>query len=591
MATVKRFAATAAPVAALAFVFVAGCTGNIGSATGTGTGTGTGTAGVGNGPGTGTGASAGAGSGVAGTNGGLTGLGGGPVVTTPPVNAGVVVVRRLNHSEYNNTVRDLLMTTLRPADSFPADDLGGEFDTVGSALSLSPGYVMAYEAAARALITDLYADATRRQRVVTCNIDTGGDTCAQTVLGAFARRAWRRPVTAEEIQSLMKPVMTARMVGGTPTEGIQNALTAVLLSPFFIFKVEIDPDPASTTSRRISQHELATRMSYALWSSTPDEMLLAAADSGQLATDDQVSVQIDRLLADSRADALLDEFAAEWLNYKDMEQHEVDTRLFPKYTPALARSMRLEMRRFVQEFLRTELAVPEMLSARFTFLDSGLATHYGLTRPAGGAATDFTRVDTSTGSRAGLLTLGAFLTSTSLPTRTSPVVRGNFIFTRLLCGNIPQPPPDVPPLPDDMTFGTLRERLEAHRNKPECMGCHAVMDPLGFGLEHYDAIGAYRTMDGTAAIDASGVLPDGVTRFTGAVELAAALSKDPAFSACLTRKFMTFAIGRLLNQRDDVAWVSYLSGRAMSSGGSLKTIIRTVMLSEGFRSRQALPPP
>jgi hypothetical protein len=582
MATLRQLAVAAAVVLGP----LAGCTGNIGAPKNSGTGAGIGT-GTGNGPGAGTGASVG--SGTAGSN-GSPGTGGSAVVTTPPANAGVVIVRRLNHAEYNNTVRDLLQTALRPADTFPADDLGGEFDTVGSALSLAPAYVMAYEAAAHALVADLYADATRRQRVVTCNIDTGGDTCAQTVLGAFARKAWRRPVSAEEVQTLMAPVTTARTVGATPTEGLRHALAAVLLSPHFIFKVEIDPDPTSNVSRRISPHELATRMSYALWSSTPDDTLLGAADSGALASDDQIAAQIDRLLADPRADALLDEFAAEWLDYKHLEQHEVDTRLFARYTPALARSMRLEARRFVQEFLRSDLAVPEMLSARFTFLDSALATHYGLTRPAGGMPTDFTRVDTSSAPRAGLLSLGAFLTATSLPTRTSPVIRGNFIFTRLLCGVINQPPPDVPPLPEDMQFGTLRERLEAHRSKPECMPCHAVMDPLGFGLENFDAVGAFRTMDGTAAIDATGTLPDGKTAFNGATELSAALSKDPSFSACVTRKFMTFAVGRLLTQRDDAAWVSYLSGRAASAGGSLKAIIRTVMLSDGFRSRQAVPP-
>jgi hypothetical protein len=576
MATLRAFAVRAAVAAAA----LAGCTGNIGNQKGN--------------PGTGAGPGAGGniGPGAAGNvgTGASSGVGGAPV-TTPPANAGVVIVRRLNHAEYNNSVRDLLQTSLRPADSFPADDLGAEFDTVGSALSLSPAYVMAYEAAAHALVADLYADATRRQRIVTCNVDTGGDACAQTVLGAFARKAWRRPVTPAEIQTLMTPVTTARTVGATPTDGMRHALAAVLLSPHFIFKVEIDPDPTSPASRRVSPHELATRMSYALWSSTPDDALQAAADAGELATDDQIVGQIDRLLADARADALLDEFAAEWLDYKHVEQHEVDTRLFPRYTPALARSMRLEARRFVQEFLRSDLAVPEMLSARFTFLDSALATHYGLTRPAGGAATDFTRVDTSTAPRAGLLTLGAFLTATSLPTRTSPVIRGNFIFTRLLCGVINQPPPDVPPLSEDTTFGTLRERLEAHRADPVCSGCHSVMDPLGFGLENFDAVGAYRTMDGTAAIDATGTLPDGKTAFNGAAELSAALSKDPSFAACVTRKFMTFAVGRLLNQRDDAAWVSYLSGRAAGAGGSLKAIIRTVMLSEGFRSRQAVPAP
>jgi hypothetical protein len=586
MATLRWCAVALAAVAAAGGL--AGCTGKIGGGTTTGAGAGPGPGGGGN-VGAGTAGSVGGGGSTGST--GPTGVGGSGVVTSPPGNAGVVIVRRLNHSEYNNTVRDLLQTTLRPADSFPADDLGGEFDTVGSALSLSPAYVMAYEAAAHALVKDLHADATRRGRIVTCNVDTAGDTCAQTVLGAFARKAWRRPVTADETQTLMKPVTTARMVGATPTEGLQHALAAVLLSPHFIFKVEIDPDPTATTSRRVSPHELATRMSYALWSSTPDDALLAAADGGALATDEEIAAQIERLLADSRADALLDEFAAEWLDYKHVEQHEADARLFPRYTPALARSMRLEARRFVQEFLRSDLPVPEMLSARFTFLDSALATHYGLTRPAGGAATDFTRVDTSSAPRAGLLTLGAFLTATSLPTRTSPVIRGNFIFTRLLCGVINQPPPDVPPLPEDTTFGTLRERLEAHRSKPECMACHQVMDPLGFGLENFDAVGAYRTMDGTAPVNATGTLPDGKTSFDGAAELSAALSKDPSFTACVTRKFMTFAVGRLLNQRDDAAWVSYLSGRAVTAGGSLKAIIRTVMLSDGFRSRQAVPPP
>ena len=270
------------------------------------------------------------------------------------------------------------------------------------------------------------------------------------------------------------------------------------------------------------------------------------------------------MLADPRADTLLDAFAGEWLDYRTIDGHDVDPKIFPKATPALLASMRLEARRFVQEFLRSDVPVQQMLSARFTFVDSMLATHYGLTR-SGGAAGDFVRVDTSSTNRSGLLTLGAFLTSTSLPNRTSPVKRGDFIFTRLLCGFIQQPPPDVPSLPEENTTGlTLRQRLEAHRSKPECMGCHAIMDPLGFGLENYDGIGVYRTMDGTAPVDATGTLPDGKTTFNGAVELAAALSGDASFSACLTNKFMTFAVGRLLNQRDDGVWVNYLANRAIA---------------------------
>jgi hypothetical protein len=531
---------------------------------------------------------AGTGSGAGGSSGtGGPGTGGSGVVR-PPANAGVVTLRRLNHAEYNHTVRDLLGTSLTPANDFPADDLGGEFDTVGSALSLSPAYVIAYEAAAHALVADLYAaGAARLQRVVSCNIDTGGDACAQTVLEALARRAFRRPVTTDEVRGLMLPITTAKTIGATPTEGLRYALAAVLMSPHFLFKVELDPDPTSNQTRRVGPYELATRMSYALWSSMPDDLLFAAAESGQLESDDQIGAQIDRMLADPRADALLDEFAAEWLDFKSLETHEVDTRAFPKYTPQLANAMKLEARRFVQEFLRTELSAPAMLSSRFTFIDGTLATHYGLSRT--GAASDFVRVDTSAAPRSGLLTLGAFLTATSLPTRTSPVKRGQFIFSRLLCGTISQPPPDVPPIPEDAQSGlTLRQRLEAHRKNPACMACHTLMDPLGFGLENYDAIGAYRTNDGTAPIDATGTMPDG-TNFNGAVELGVALGGGPRFSECLTRKFMVFAIGRLLNQRDDDAWVSYLAGNARSAGGSLKSILRSVVLSEAFRSRQSQP--
>jgi len=546
-----------------AFAVSAACTGEIGSVgrgSGAGMGSGTGSSGTG-GPG-GTGAVA-------------------------PTSAGVVTVRRLNHDEYNHTVRDLLGTTLTPADAFPDDDLGGEFDTVGSALSLSPAYVIAYEAAAYALVADLYANAARLARVVTCNIDTGGDTCAKTVLGAFARRAWRRPVTPDEVQGLLLPINTARTVAATLTDGLKASLAAVLLSPYFIFKVEIDPDPASSQTHRVGPYELATRMSYALWSSMPDDNLLTAADNGQLASDDQLGAQIDRMLADPRADTLLDSFAAEWLAFKGLEDHDVDAATFPKYTPALALSMKSEARRYVQEFLRNALAAPTMLSSRFTFVDSTLAAHYGLSRT--GAAADFVRVDTSSAPRAGLLTLGSFLTATSLPTRTSPVKRGQFIFARLLCGTIEQPPPDVPPLPEQATAGlTLRQRMEAHRNNPACITCHTLMDPLGFGLEHYDAIGAFRTLDSGAAIDATGTLPDG-TAFDGAIELSQALSTGPRFSECLTRKFMTFAIGRLLNQKDDGAWVTYLSGNARSAGDSLKNMIRAVVMSEAFRSRQSQP--
>ncbi|HYO94893.1 MAG TPA: DUF1592 domain-containing protein [Polyangiaceae bacterium] len=534
------------------------------------------------------GAAAGMPSGTSGGSsiGGSAGAAGATIVEAPQ-NPGSVVLRRLNRAEYNNTVADLLGTKLAPASGFPADDLGGDFDTIGSSLSLSPSYVTAYENAAHALVNDLYSDAVRRGRIVTCNIDTGGDACAQTVLSAFARKAWRRPVTADEVQSLMLPITTARMLGATATEGLKHALAASLLSPFFLFKVEADPTPTAGVARRLGPHELATRLSYALWSTMPDEALSAAADAGQLASDEQVAAQVDRMLSDARADRILDNFAAKWLEFSGIESHEVEASAFPKYTPALAQSMKAEARRFLQEFLRAPLPVSQLFNSRFTFVDAPLAAHYGLTRNGASSPTELVRVDTTGAPRQGLLTMGAWLTATSLPSRTSPVKRGEFVFSRLLCSVVPPAPPDVPTLPEEATDGlTMRQRMELHRAAPACSGCHQLMDPIGFGLENYDAIGSFRSMEEGKAIDASGALLDG-TPFNGAVELGAALARDPRLPRCVTEKFMTFAIGRLLNQADDKQWVDYVSATAQKSDGTLRSIIRSVLLSDAFRSRQS----
>lgn len=525
------------------------------------------------------------GSGVGGGGAGASGTGGGVPVETKP---GVVVVRRLNRAEYNNTVADLLGTKLTPADGFPGDDLGAEFDTVGSALSLSPNYVVAYEEAANALVADLFAaDTARKQRVLTCDVAAEGDVCAQTILSSFARRAWRRELTTEETQALMLPVASAKTLGAAPIEGLKAALTGVLLSPFFLFKLELDSEPTSGAVRRLSSHELATRLSDALWSTSPDDALGSAADAGQLASDEQVAAQIDRMLADSRADRLLDRFAALWLDFSSLETHEVSEVDFPKIAPTLRVSMKAEARRYLQEFLRNPLPVSGLFDSQFTFLDATLASHYGLTRSASGSATDFVRVETMGTKRQGLLTLGAFLTTTSYANRTSPVRRGEYVFRRLLCDEVPPPPSDVPELSEEMAAGqTLRQRMESHRAKPECNGCHQLMDPIGFGLENYDGVGAYRTEENGLAIDATGTLPDGAS-FSGAMELGGILAKDKRLPRCVTEKFMTFAIGRLISHDEDTPWLDGLSTRAQASGASFGSIIRAVLLSDAFRSRQA----
>lgn len=513
-----------------------------------------------------------------GTDGGLPGEG---VDGATPTTFSPIVMRRLNRTEYDNTVRDLLGTALRPGEGFPTDDLGGGFPTVGAALSLSPSYVLAYEAAAHALIEDLFAAEARRSAHVTCDVETAGDTCARTVLGEFARKAWRRPVTEEEVTTLLHPLEVARTVGATPTEGLRHAMAAVLLSPHFIFKVEVSPGA-------LDGFELATRLSYSLWGTMPDEALFAAAASGALVTDDGLRTEVERMLADPRAEALVHGFAARWLDYDDLENHEVNADLFAEFTPELAESMKQEANHFFHDALAADTPVRDLLTTSHTFVDEALSAHYGITepRPADVPAGELWRVDGTPASRGGMLTLGALLTHTSLTSRTSPVKRGDFVFKHMLCGDIPPPPPEVEGLPDSEAVAgeTLRQRMERHSSDPSCAGCHKVMDPIGFGLEHFDAIGRYRTHDGASEVNASGIMPDDTT-FDGAQELAGILANDPRFPFCVTKHFMTYSLGSAMSENVDEDWATYLTEGADLSGGGLKSIITQVVLSRPFRER------
>jgi hypothetical protein len=596
---------TSLPSLALVFA-LAGCTAELGgppgaaggAVGGTTSGSGGSTAGSGNGSGTGgtgTGGTATGGTATGGTGAGGTGAGGGiidPDGPTPPApaNPGMVTARRLNRVEYNNTVRDLLGTSLRPADSFQADAATAGYDTVGAALSLPPAAVRDYEDAAYKLVDDLLANTTRRDTVVTCDVEAQGETCMRTILEGFARRAYRRPVTPAEIDVLLGPFRAAPTLGATRTLALRYSLAAVLINQNFLFKLELDADPASPTPRRLDDHELATRLSYALWSTMPDAALFAAADAGMLQTDAGLAAEIDRMLADPRAAAFSENFAGQWLHFRELS-HEPDVRAFPSYTPALYASMKQEAQRFFADFLSSNEPLSGLLSARFTYVDSALAAHYGLPVQTGMAPGQMWRADTSGTERSGILTLGALLTATSMTTRTSPVKRGEFVLKHLLCETVSPPPPDVIGIPDDLDPNqtlTMRQRMEQHRNNDMCIGCHIEMDQLGFGLETYDAIGRYRTTEPNGLpVDSSGELPDG-TRFSGALELATVLAADSRVNLCVTRNLMTFALGRYLDQRDDPVWIAHVGGTTRDSGGKLGVLVRTLLMSEAFRSRQAV---
>lgn len=460
---------------------------------------------------------------------------------------GRVTLHRLNNTEYNNTVRDLIGTTQQPANDFPIDGSGAGFDNLADVLTLSPPHLLALNSASESLVAEALGDANLRARIVTCDLATEGAACAKSSATSFAQRAWRRPVTDTDLARYHAVIDNAVAAGDTAEQALTIALEAILLSPRFLFRVELDPDPRSLTPHPLDAYELASRLSYFLWSSMPDDELFSSAGAGTL-TVDSLPTQVQRMMTDPRSYALVENFAGQWLYLRKVAEHAPDAELFPSFDPELQTSMQRESELLFNEIAFNGAPATDLINGNYTFLNDRLANHYGLTPPG---TSDFVRVDLSGNTQrpGGILSHGSMLTVTSHAARTSPVKRGNWVLGQLTCTVIPPAPPNVDTSLDaddegTVTTASLREQLEQHRQDPTCATCHNVMDPIGLGLENYDAIGAYRTEDNGIPIDASGTLPDGSV-FNGPAELRELIAADPGFSRCLIKNLYTYALGRV----------------------------------------------
>jgi hypothetical protein len=422
----------------------------------------------------------------------------------------------------------------------------------------------------------------QRDRIVICDLTTG-EACVKQILAAFGRRAWRRPLTDGELTGLLKLVALGEQQGDGVEGGLKVALRAILTAPYFVFRVEKDPEPTSLMPHPLDAFELAARLSYFLWSSTPDDALLDAAEDGSLLDVEGLKKQVDRMLDDPRSEGFVESFAGQWLYTRALDDHEPDYVVYPTYNEDIAAAMKKETKLFFREFLHSDRGMEELLTADFTFANDALATHYGLP-PVG--SEEHQMVSFVGAPRKGILTQGSLLTVTSHPTRTSPVKRGKWVLTQLLCSKPADPPPGVEGLePAAMPSGTLRELLEEHRKNPVCASCHDVMDPLGFGLESYDGVGSFRTEDtGGFAIDATGELPTG-EKFDGAVEMADIIAQDPRYSSCVTKQLFTFALGRGTGPRD-LEYLKYMTNEFRAGGSKLRDLIKLVVTSEPFRLRR-----
>jgi hypothetical protein len=414
--------------------------------------------------------------------------------------------------------------------------------------------------------------------------------CAMKNVSAVARRAFRRPVTREEMTPYLALMARAQQAGDTFDEALAVALQAILVSPDFLFRIEQDHLATETTSVfPVREFELATRLSYFLWSSLPDDPLLDLASRGELRRPGVLEAQVKRMLADPKAQALVEEFGGQWLQFRALESVAPDRDRFPAFDNYLRLSMRQETMRFLEYIVREDRSVLDFLDARYTFLNERLARHYGV---EGVTGPEFRKVELTDPQRGGVLTQASVLTVSSYATRTSPVLRGKWILDNLLDAPPPDPPPGVPAL-DEQEVGTaasLRQQMEAHRADPTCASCHRRMDPLGFGLENYDAIGAWRAMDGRFPIDPAGELPDGRT-FHQPSELRSILLEDRQdFARALTSKLMTYALGRGLT-RADKPTIRRIVSRLPEHDYRFSGLVLEIVTSLPFQNRKGLPAP
>lgn len=426
-----------------------------------------------------------------------------------------------------------------------------------------------------------------QRRLFTCQ-STEID-CDKQILTRVARRAWRRPITAKEADSLVLISAKARIAGDTFEQSIQAAMQAILVSPHFLFRIErgikkLDADGLDS----LTDLELASRLSYFLWSSTPDETLLALAEQNALRKPGTLESQVRRMLADPKADALADGFAGQWLEYRNLDIVRPDPERFPTWNPQLKAAMQEETKRFFLDLTRTNASIMNLIDARYTFLNETLAKHYGIPNVTG---ENFRKVALPDGKRGGILSMASVLTVSSYPTRTSPILRGKWVLENVLNAPPPPPPPDVQLL-DEKTVGTkmsMREQLKLHRTNATCASCHARMDILGFGLENYDAIGAWRTKDGAFDLDASGILPSGES-FTGPEQLKKILAANPKpFAECFTEKLLTFALGRGV-ERTDRRHIFAIVSSATASQLRMQTFILEIVKSAPFQKRRPEAP-
>jgi mono/diheme cytochrome c family protein len=504
---------------------------------------------------------------------------------TLPKDPGRVTIHRLNRVEYNNTMRDLLGVYTHPADTFPADaGGGGGFDNNADTLFIPPILMERYLNAAGEVLREVPG-----RKLIATRPDEKlppRDAAKQTIEN-FASRAFRRPVTTDEVEKFLRLYDGAAGRGENFDDATRLAMKAILVSPPFLFRIETDRD--SKEPYAIGDYELASRLSYFIWSSMPDDELLDLAKRGTLHEDAVLERQARRMLKDPKSVALAENFASQWLGFRKLQTTaQPDRERFPKFTAAVRDAMYDESVLFFDSVFREDRGLLTLIDADYTFLNEALARHYGIPNISG---EEMRRVELKDANRGGILCLGSVLTVNSYPLRTSPVLRGRWVLDAVLGTPPPPPPPDVPKIPDDDRAPdglSIRQRLERHRQDPNCAACHARMDPIGFGLENFDPVGRWRTTAADKPIDSAGVLVSGEA-FNGPAELKKVLlGKKDQFAKNVSEKLLAYALGRGIEYYDQPA-VQKITGGLARNDDRAGTLVTEIVKSYPFRYRRNSP--
>jgi hypothetical protein len=496
---------------------------------------------------------------------------------------------RLTHAQYDNTVRALLeLADVSPSAEFLDDAAFAGFNNNAAALVVQPRLARDYQRAAETL-SELIAAPSAMAAIVPCDVASGDEACATEFIESFGRRAFRRPLTSDEVTAFMAMYQrgNGKFSSGSPFEqGIRHLVEGLLQSPQFLYRVELSEKLDSDQLIPLDGYEVATRLSYLIWNSTPDDELLAAAESGELDTEAGIEGQARRLVDDARAVSPVDDFHSQWLQLSKYDNMQKDATVYPSFSSTTPASMKEETQRFIRHVvLETSGDLQDLLLSRTTFVNAELAAIYGL---EGTFGSDFTQVELDPAERAGLLTQAGFLASHAYTTMSSPIHRGVFVQRRLLCADIPDPPGDIdttlPALSQEIK--TTKQQVEVHTSPAACAGCHGLINAPGYALERFDGMGAWRETDNGEPVDPTGSFPlDGdKTSVDGPIDLVQQLAESEAAGACYLKQWYTYGFAREESDAD-ACTIEVLNERFREGGYSPKEMLVAFTLTKTFRYR------